>query len=424
MPDAAILTGDIGRIVPGGARAVERCRELARPPFSETADGLTRRFLTPAHLATRARIADWMVEAGMTVRMDPAGNLVGRHDGSTDSPVLLIGSHIDSVREAGAFDGPLGVMLGIECVVALEGRQLPFAIEVIAFGDEEGSRFPASMLTSRAVAGTLDPASLDIADQDGVTLETALGAAGLTAAAMPSAARPRGSVFAYLEAHIEQGPVLEAEGLALGVVSGIAAQRRLAVTVAGKPGHAGTNSMALRRDALTAAAEAVLAIERIAREGLEAGTIGLVATVGRMTVLPGATNVVPGRVEFTVDVRAGLDADRDAASDAILAALHSIAATRDVGVTVEETQALAASPCDAALTDRLADAVAAIGGTPRQLVSGAGHDAMVIADLCPTAMLFIRCKDGVSHNPAEDVLSEDADLALAAMLKFVEGLGA
>jgi allantoate deiminase len=214
--------------------------------------------------------------------------------------------------------------------------------------------------------------------------------------------------------------VLEAEGLALGVVTAIAGQRRLAVTITGTPGHAGTNAMHLRRDALAAAAECVLAVEHIAREGRD----DLVATVGRLTVAPGATNVVPGRVDFTVDVRAGDDNCRDAATASIVDTLNAIAVARDVTISIAETQVLAASPCDPILTDRLFAAVAATGQAPRRMVSGAGHDAMVMAACAPTAMLFIRCKGGVSHNPAEDVMDADVALALKAMLHFIEGLAA
>lgn len=405
-----------------GARAVARCRLLAQPPFSDMVGGLYRGFLTPAHGAACGTLAEWMGDAGMAVRTDPAGNLVGRYEGLVDGPALMIGSHIDSVRDAGAFDGPLGVMLGIECVQVLhdQGLRLPFPIEVIAFGDEEGSRFPASMLTSRAVAGTLDTGDLMIADAQGVTLATALADAGLDIARFATAARAPGSVLAYLEAHIEQGPVLESEGLALGVVSAIAGQRRLAVRFAGTAGHAGTNSMSLRRDALTAAAEAVLAVETIAGEGPP----DLVATVGRLDVSPGATNVVPGRVDLTVDVRAGDDATRDTAEARIRSALTAIAQRRAIGLTISETQNLPANPCDPVLVDLLAVALAANGQEPRRLVSGAGHDAMVMAALAPTAMLFIRCAGGISHNPAEDVIVEDVDKALLAMLTFIEGLAA
>jgi allantoate deiminase len=404
----------------GGARAVARCRELALTPFSDDEHGLYRAYLTPAHAATCAKLQEWMREAGMAARIDAAGNVIGRFDGTENGPLLLIGSHIDSVRDAGAFDGPLGVMLGIECVRALRDKRapLPFAIEIIAFGDEEGSRFPASMLTSRAVAGSLHADDLAISDGAGIPLDEALDAFGLDTESFTSAAFPPGSVRAYFEAHIEQGPVLEAEGLALGVVTAIAGQRRLAVTLSGTPGHAGTNAMNLRRDALVAAAEAVLAIERIAREGAD----DLVATVGSLAVAPGSANVVPGRVDFTIDVRAGSDEVRDAARDRILAALDAIATGRRIGLAVRETQALAASPCDPDLIDRLALAVAGVGVQPRRLVSGAGHDAMVMAALAPTAMLFIRCTGGISHNPAEDVLVTDVELALQAMLRFVEGL--
>jgi len=280
----------------GGARAVARCDALGRAPFSDIADGLYRGYLTPAHRAALDQVAAWMREAGMDTRLDPAVNLIGRYEGTGAGPPLIIGSHIDSVRDAGCYDGPLGVMLGIECVAALHaaGRRMPFAIEVIAFGDEEGSRFPAAMLTSRALAGTLDDVP-DLVDGEGITLGTALAGFGSAPDRLALARHP--GAIAYLEAHIEQGPVLEAEGLALGVVTGIAAQVRYAATVRGTAGHAGTCAMPLRRDALAGAAEMVCAIEAqaLARGG------DLVATVGRMDVRPGAANVIPGDVRFTID---------------------------------------------------------------------------------------------------------------------------
>ncbi|MCJ2184443.1 hydantoinase/carbamoylase family amidase, partial [Novosphingobium sp. 1949] len=264
---------------PGGARAVARCDALRTAPYSDMAGGLLRAYLTPAYAAAQEALAGWMAEAGMAVQRDAAANLVGRYEGDRpDAPALVIGSHLDSVRDAGAYDGPLGIMLGIECVAALHarGRRLPFAIEVYAFGDEEGSRFPAAMLTSRAVAGTLLPEALTIADDAGVALAEALGKAGLDADSYLSAKRARGAVFAYLEAHIEQGPVLEARQLAVGTVTGIAAQLRYAITVKGLAGHAGTSAMGLRRDPLPGAAEMILAAEEAAcAEGGDA-----VATVG------------------------------------------------------------------------------------------------------------------------------------------------
>jgi len=406
-------------MVAGGARAVERCKALGRAPFSDMEGGLYRAWLTPAYRAAREQVCAWMAQAGMTPRMDAAANLIGRYEGTGDGPPLIIASHLDSVRDAGFYDGPLGIMLGIEAVAALaaSGRRMPFPIEVIAFGDEEGSRFPAAMLTSKAVAGTLDTVP-DMTDRDGVRLAEALAAFGSAPDRLVEARHP--GALAYLEAHIEQGPVLEADGLALGVVTGIAAQLRFAVVVRGLAGHAGTSSMPLRRDALTGAAEMVLAIETIARDAAS----DLVATVGRLEALPGAANVIPGEVRLTIDVRSGEAARRDQGAQAILAALPVIAEKRGLSVSVEQVHDLPASPCDPALMDMLEAALVAQGHPARRLVSGAGHDAMVMAALAPTAMLFIRCKDGISHNPSEDVIPADADAALAVMLGFIEKLGA
>lgn len=449
---------------PGGARAVARCDELGVAPYSDLPDSLYRSYLTPAHRAALDRVEAWMVEAGMAVRIDPAANLIGRYDAVTpDAPALIIASHIDSVRDGGRYDGPLGVMLGIEAVAALLGRRLPFAIEVIAFGDEEGSRFPAAMLTSRAVAGTLDASALDMADAHGVSVADALAETGLDVTAYLTAARAPGTTLAYLEAHIEQGPLLEAEGLAVGTVTGIAAQLRYEVTVTGTAGHAGTTSMPLRRDALAGAAEMILAVERIAR----AAASDLVATVGRLEASPGAANVIPGSATFTLDVRAGTAARRDEAAADILEAIRDIAGIgsshaarfsresrnprlqavpcvapgpplsrgngsvirgdvgiRNLDIAIDLIHDLPASPCDPALMDLLDAATTAAGQPVRRLVSGAGHDAMVMAALCPTAMLFVRCRGGVSHNPAEHVDPADAEIALNIMSGFIARLGA
>jgi allantoate deiminase len=382
------------------------------------AGGLYRAYLTPAYGHAQVALAGWMEEAGMSVRRDAAANLIGRYEGTIPgAPVLLIGSHLDSVRDGGRYDGPLGIMLGVEAVAALgaAGKRMPFPIEVIAFGDEEGSRFPAAMLTSRAVAGTLDAEALQLTDGEGI----ALADAGVDVSAYLTAARPRGSTLAYLEAHIEQGPMLEVEGLAVGTVTGIAAQLRYQIVATGTAGHAGTSSMPLRRDALTGAAEMVLAVETIAREDAS----DLVATVGKMEVLPGAANVIPGEVRFTIDIRSGDAARRNQAADAILETLANIAERRGLDFAADLIHDLPASPCDPRLMD-LMDAACADAGQPvRRLVSGAGHDAMVMAALCPTAMLFIRCGGGISHNPAETVTPEDADVALRVMLGFINRLG-
>ena len=405
-----------------GARAVARCLELSRAPYSDRADRLFRGWLTPAYRATIERVGAWMEAAGMMVRRDAAVNLIGRYDGTRpDAPALVIGSHLDSVRDAGAYDGPLGVMLGIECVAALhaDGRRMPFAIEVIGFGDEEGSRFPAAMLGSRAVAGTLTPDAADMADAAGISVDTALRGFGSEAAALATARRAPGSMHAYLEAHIEQGPVLEAEGLALGVVTGIAAQLRLEVTVNGVAGHAGTVTMPLRRDALAAAARMVSAVEDIA----VAAASDLVATVGRIEVAPGAANVIAGEVRFTVDIRAGATDRRDRAAAAIGEAMEAIARDRGVTLTVATVHDLPPCPCDPGLMDLLDAAVVATGQGSRRLMSGAGHDAMAMVALGPVAMLFLRCAGGISHNPAEHVDPADADAAFAAMRGFIDRLG-
>lgn len=402
----------------GGARAVSRCDELALPPFSDSASGLTRTYLSPAYHAAQERLAGWMAEAGMAVRRDAAMNLVGRYEGAAaGAPALVIGSHLDSVRNAGAYDGPLGIMLGVEAVAALHAQsvRLPFAIEVYAFGDEEGSRFPAAMLTSRAVAGTLDPAVLEVTDREGVALGDLVDVA-----AYASAVRGKGEVLAYLEAHIEQGPVLEAQGLAVGTVTGIAAQLRYEIELGGTAGHAGTTAMGLRRDAVAGMAEMVLAAESVAK----VGPADLVATVGVVQVPSGAANVIAGKCSFTLDVRAASAATRDAAADEILRRYRAIANARDLGLAVRKGHDLPASPCDPALMDLLDQATQAAGHAPFRLVSGAGHDAMIMAALCPTAMLFIRCRGGVSHNPAEHVDPVDAQVALQVMLGFIEQLGA
>jgi len=404
-------------MVASGARAVARCDELGVAPYSDAPDMLFRAYLTPAFAATQRAIAGWMQQAGMETRIDEAANLIGRYAGTGDGPPLIIGSHIDSVRDGGNYDGPLGVMLGIECVAALHaaGKRAPFPIEVYAFGDEEGSRFPASMLTSRAVAGTLDPADLEVGDRTGQSLDEALAPFELSTLTYAKAAH--GPALAYLEAHIEQGPVLESEGLAVGVVTGIASQLRYELTVTGRAGHAGTTTMSLRSDALTAAAEMVLAAERIARDAAS----DVVATVGRLIAGPGAPNVIPGRVGFTLDVRSLDPTRRNAAAEAILAEFEAVAARRGTALATEQVNDFAASPCDPELIGLLS---AAFGDQPQfSLPSGAGHDAMTMAALCPTAMLFIRCKGGVSHNPAEHVDPADVEIALQVMLGFIYALG-
>lgn len=405
-----------------GARAEARCRELSRPPYSEDANALTRTYLTPPHRAAMDRIAEWMRAAGLSVREDEAATLIGRLEGAQAGPALVIGSHIDSVRDAGCYDGPLGVMLGLACVEALaaSGKRLPFAIEVVAFGDEEGSRFQASMNASRAFSRRLSEVKLDVRDRDGITLTDALTMFGKDPNKFGAAAREAGSVLAFIEPHIEQGPVLEAAGAALGIVTSIAGQWRLKVRFIGRAGHAGTTPMRLRNDALAAAAEAMLAAERIATKN----PAGLVATVGQVAVKPGAPNVIPGFAEITFDVRAGTDNVRDQGLQQVEAEIAEIAVRRGVGAEIDRVQNLPAARMDTQLQSLLKRAAKQTGHAAPELMSGAGHDAMMIADFAPTAMLFIRCAGGVSHNPAESVRSEDCEAALGVMLAFIDLLAA
>jgi allantoate deiminase len=399
---------------------VERCRELAG--VSEEPGRLTRRFASPAMARANAIVGSWMREAGMTVRLDAAGNLVGRRPGtSPEAGTLLMGSHLDTVRDAGAFDGPLGVITAIALIQRLreEGVALPFAVDVIGFADEEGLRFGTAYLGSRAVAGTFDDALLDVADDDGVTVRDALRAFGGDPAAVAGAgASRRGErLLGYVEVHMEQGPVLEERGAPVGVVSGIAGATRAEVRFTGLAGHAGTVPMALRRDCAPAVAELVLAAEALAR-----ATGGLLATVGRLSVAPGAPNVVPGGAVAFLDVRHADDAVRADAVAALRARAREIADTRGLEVVWDVRLDNPAVAVDDALTARLAGAATGLGLADLRLASGAGHDGVAIAALCPIAMLFVRCAGGLSHHPAEAVAPADAGVALDVLHAFVREL--
>ena len=402
---------------PLGANVMAHLHELAR--CTSEPGKLTRLYLTPAHQAAIRMVRGWMEEAGMTTEVDAAANVVGRYPGQRlDAPALLLGSHIDTVRDAGHYDGNLGVIAAIEAVAALNaaGERLPFAIEVIAFGDEEGVRFPSKLTGSRAVAGTFEPQSLDITDQQGTHLEAALRAFGCDPAAIPAIARRRERVLGYVEVHIEQGPVLEEQKLPVGIVSAIAGASRFRIEVIGEAGHAGTVPMDLRKDALVAAAEMVMAVERRAHGASEPG---LVATVGAIEAAPGAPNVIPGRAKFSLDIRAPVDADRFRAIEDLSSAFSTLAARRHVRVRVEKFYDEPAVTCDPGLVAQLEAAVERAGVTPLRLPSGAGHDGLAIAALCPIAMLFVRCKGGISHNPAESITVKDADVATGVLLDFL-----
>jgi allantoate deiminase len=383
--------------------------------FTEIEGQLTRRYLSPAHVAAMRQVEAWMAEAGMSVRTDPLLSVLGRYEGrSPGAPAIMLGSHIDTVVDAGRYDGNLGVLAAIAAVAGLRdrGERLDHAIEVAAFGEEEGSRFSAHILTSSALIGAVGPELLQVRDADGITVREALARAGGNADAYRECVRARGEIAAYLELHIEQGPILEAQGAALGAVTAINGSVRLAVTVTGFAGHAGTVPMGRRRDALAAASEMILGVERIG--GSEPD---LVATVGRIGALPGAQNVIPGRVSFTVDMRSPSDAVRDRAHGALVPVLHEIAKRRGVEVEEDTYQRNAATALDPVVIDAASQAIAACGQPPLRLPSGAGHDAMIMARVCPSGMLFLRCKDGISHNPAESITVEDADLGVRALLE-------
>jgi allantoate deiminase len=398
------------------ARIMERCDALAR--HSELPGGLTRVFLSPEARAASDKVLGWMREAGMQAKLDAIGNAAGRYEGERPGlPCLMLGSHLDTVRDAGRYDGMLGVVTAIECVSFLNSKKkrLPFAIEVVGFGDEEGVRFGTTLLGSRAVAGIFDEESLEAKDQSGKTMRDALREFGLDPARIPQVARKKGTVLAYAELHIEQGPVLEAEGLPVGVVTAINGFSRLRATLRGAAGHAGTVPMRLRRDALAGAAECVLAVERIVR-----GHAELVGTVGRIEARPGAINVIPGEVFFTIDVRAPQDALRQHAVAAIRSQLQQVAANRGLDCEIETLQEFGSTTCESGLIEQMERAVERQGFPVRRLPSGAGHDGMALAAIAGICMLFVRCQGGISHSPLEAITEADAAAGARVLFDFIE----
>jgi allantoate deiminase len=398
------------------ARIMQRCDALAR--HSELPGGLTRVFLSPEARAASEKVLGWMREAGMQASLDAIGNAAGRYEGERRGlPCLMLGSHLDTVRDAGRYDGMLGVISAIECVGFLnsKNKRLPFAIEVIGFGDEEGVRFGTTLLGSRAVAGIFDRKALEAKDQAGNALRDALRDFGLDPQGIAKVARKKGEVLAYAELHIEQGPVLESEGLPVGVVTAINGFSRLRATLRGAAGHAGTVPMRLRRDALAGAAECVLAVERVAK-----GHPELVGTVGRLEAKPGAINVIPGEVMFTIDVRAPRDELRHQAVSAIRSEVERIANARDLECHLENLQEFGVTTCAPWLMEQMDQAVARQGMRVRRLPSGAGHDGMALGAITGICMLFVRCKGGVSHSPLESITEADAAAGVKVLCDFIE----
>jgi N-carbamoyl-L-amino-acid hydrolase len=402
-----------------GERVLRWADALAR--HSDHAEHLTCAYMTPAHRAVAALLETWMREAGFDeVRHDAVGNVIGRYHAAPDrrdAMLVATGSHYDTVRNGGRYDGRLGILLPISVVAGMHraGRRLPYDLEVVAFAEEEGARFGTSFLASKAYIGQFDGAWLDLADAKGVTMREAMAEAGLDPAAIPDAAVDSRGLKHYFEVHIEQGPVLLDAGLPLGVVTSIAGYVRRRLLLKGRAGHAGTTPMSMRHDAACAAAELALHVERSARAVPDA-----VGTVGILEVPAGSVNVVPGRCRFTLDLRATTDAARDALAAEVEAALERIARQRSLAWRLERTMLAPAAPSDPAWQQRWEAAVAALGLPVHRLPSGAGHDAMKLHQCMPQAMLFVRGQNGgISHNPLEAVTADDAELAVQAFLRLL-----
>jgi allantoate deiminase len=385
---------------------MRRCEALGA--ISDEPGRLTRTFHSPAMARANALAGSWMREAGLDVREDAAFNLLGRWPSPRrGARTLLLGSHLDTVRDAGKYDGPLGVLVALAAVEHVKAQRrstdhaLPFHVEIVGFSDEEGVRYQTTYLGSRAMAGTLTRRDLARIEEKGIQ----------------RARRKRGELLAYAEAHIEQGPVLEQRGLPVGVVSAIAGQSRLRVELHGRAGHAGTTPMDGRADALCGAAELALAVERCA-------VGGIVATVGELRVEPGASNVIPGRATLSIDIRHADDRRRIAAVRRIESEARAIARRRGLRLVWTLVQETSAVRCDAALTRMLAASVAPAVPDVLHLPSGAGHDAAALSAICPVAMLFVRCRGGISHHPDELVRRDDVACAIGVMADFIMALAA
>ena len=398
------------------ARIMARCDALAE--ISEEEDGLTRVYLSPEHLRANACVAEWMQAAGMRTWQDAVGNICGRYEAAEPgAAALLLGSHLDTVRNAGRYDGMLGVLSAIETVQWLHDRRqrLPLAVEIVGFADEEGTRFGITLLGSRGLTGSWPESWITHPDGNGITVAAAMQDAGLDAAQVSLAARHVSEIAAYLELHIEQGPCLEEADLALGVVTAINGARRLNCHFSGEAGHAGTVPMLLRKDALAAAAEWMLFIE-------QATQAPLVATTGTLSCQPGAVNVIPGEVQLSLDIRGPQDEPLERHLSRLLTQAQAIALRRGVSFSASEYYRIAATPCDKRLQQALGAAVEIVQGCTLALPSGAGHDAIAMAERWPVGMLFVRNHRGISHHPAESVKTDDVALGVQAYLQAVTAL--
>jgi allantoate deiminase len=403
--------------LPLAQKTLDRLNELAA--ITDEPGGITRTFLSPAMARANAVVGGWMKSLGAAVTEDGWGNLIGHFSGASPrAKTLLLGSHLDTVPNAGKYDGPLGVLVALAAIEALAARdiRLPYHVDVIGFSDEEGTRFHSAYLGSGALAGVLTEADLELRDAHGITVRQAVAKhQGIENLPLPAPRYYPDQLLGYVEVHIEQGPVLQEMDRALGVVDAIAAQTRLVYTVGGKAGHAGTTPMPLRHDALAGAAELVLVVERI---GLE--TPGAVATVGQIEAQPGASNVIPRQVRFSVDIR---HTERRIADDMcarLAAEADRLATRRPLLVSHTIVQSTDGIPCDPRLVTHLEAAAKAAQSSVPHLVSGAGHDGIILSQITPVAMLFVRCEDGLSHHPDEHVDLPDLAAAIAALTRFLE----
>ncbi|MFC3781242.1 allantoate amidohydrolase [Bacillus chungangensis] len=396
-------------------RIAERIYKLST--CSEPTIGVTRLSFTNEFQLAQKMVEKWMLEAGMTVRRDNLNNLIGRYEGkNSHSPVLMIGSHLDTVIEGGKYDGMLGIVAGIEVIAILfeNGIILENPIEVVAFCDEEGVRFHSTFLGSKAIAGTLTERDLEATDEQGITVAAAIKQLGLNPLEYQEAAKEPKDVFGYIELHIEQGPILEKEGIACGIATGIAGLSRYSFKVEGFAGHAGTVPAALRKDALVGAAEIILAIEKLVKNHAP-----LVATVGKLSVKPGSSNVIPGEVLGTIDIRDTNQYRIKEVIQAIFQTCEEICTRRGLTYHVEKVMEAPPVYCCEEISAAIESAIQENGMRPIHLVSGAGHDAMAMADVTKIGMIFVRCEKGISHHPDEHVILDDLGIGAQVLLDTV-----
>ncbi|SDO49969.1 allantoate deiminase [Halomonas shengliensis] len=388
--------------------------------FSRPGPGVTRLFCSEEHRQVLEPIGDWMRQAGLEPSLDASGNLVGRNPRAiAGEKTLILGSHQDTVTEGGKYDGMLGVALPLVALQALKEQdvELPYGVEVVAFGDEEGTRFQSTLIGSRALAGTLDDESLAARDAEGISVAEAIQAFGGEPEAIPDLARRPEQVLGFVEVHIEQGPVLESREHAVGVVTALTGIERQRVSVTGKAGHAGTTPMAGRRDALVGAAEMVVEADRLLQ-----ATDNFVGVVGKLEVRPNAVNVIPSEVTFTLELRSPDAETRARGREEILSAFRRLAEARGLEVAIERTYAAEAVACAEWLIEVLEEACDGAGEPAERMFSGAGHDGLAMHDLTDIGMLFVRCRDGLSHHPDEAITAEDAERATRVMMQFLRAM--